>query len=574
MVNILITLFNMSITASYLIVAIILVRLLLKSIPRKFICLLWGLVAIRLIFPFAIESITSLIPKNLALTEDIIYKNSTSINSNVTHFNNATKPLGNQLIDTNVKGNFNILHIAITSAAIVWIIGMAILVMYSLITFIRLKRMVSTSVPLKDNIYLSDSIQSPFILGIFKPHIYIPFSLDDFSTTYVIAHEKAHIKRLDHWIKPISFLILSVYWFNPLLWIAYILLCRDIELACDEKVIEQLGFSEKKAYSTTLLACSTKHVNIAMCPLAFGEIGVKQRIKSVLNYKKPTLWMMILVIIVGISIVVCFMFNPKNTKPVGAVSSTERPDKTISSTMKPTLTAEATPTMESTPTNIEQATPTSLPLNDEGFIINDISKKDIMVTSSDINHDGYDEKISIDLSVYDIAQPAYLRVYNKNNKVIYEEKFFYSHDGQGSIYLYSEKGKSYLLFYNPYVAQGSCTYEYELFYLDEYNKKVIKASNSINFDIYNVKEKKLFDIPSLEDFYNEINFYLKNSIVLISTIEGELEYSTESNQIIKTEEYSFLYSYEPDLTYGEGDSLKQKLEKYQEYVMNMKNKTE
>jgi Antirepressor regulating drug resistance, predicted signal transduction N-terminal membrane component len=568
MVNILIQLFNMSITASYLIVAIILVRLLFKNLPRKFICLLWGLVAIRLIFPFTIESITSLIPKKSALSEDIIYKNITSINRNVTPFHNSINPLGNQLIDTNVKDSFNIMHIVLTSAVIVWIIGMAILVMYSLITFIRLRRMVSTSVPLKENIYLSDNIQAPFILGVLKPHIYVPFSLDELSLAYVIAHEKAHIKRLDHWIKPISFLILSVYWFNPLLWVAYILLCRDIELACDEKVIEQLGFSEKKAYSNTLLACSSKHLSISMCPLAFGEVGVKQRIKNILNYKKPTLWVIIMAFIVGITIILCFMFNPEGQTSID-VTSQNNHDKKITTTNIPTSSLQSTPIPSIQPTQAVPVEPTQA-VNDDGFIINDANKKDITVASADINHDGIDEKISIDLSVYDIAQPAYIKIYNRNHKVIFKEMLFSANVAQNSFYLYTKKDKTYLLTYIPYCEQGGCSYKYDLFYLDKNNKKVNVASKNIFFDIYNVEDKKHYNIASLINFYNDINSYLNKSMLLISTIDGKLEYSTDKEKLSKTEEYSFLYSYGSVLVYDQDDSIKEKLEKYQEFVINMK----
>lgn len=302
---------NISITASYIILAVILIRLIFPKIPKKFICILWAIAGIRLVLPFSIESIFSLIPS--AETFDPVLSNTKGlqINSGISAIDT---PVNDYLGDRYYEGvtvAANLKDIAASVAAIVWIIGIAAILLYGIISYIRVKKTVTGAVLLKDNIWQSEKVVSPFILGIFKPKIYIPFNMDAETANYVIAHENAHLKRRDHWIKPLGFLILAVYWFNPLVWAAYVLLCKDIERACDEKVIAQMSEDGRKEYASALLECAVNRRRIAACPLAFGETGLKERVKGVMNYKKPAFWVIILAVIACIVAAICFLTNPK-----------------------------------------------------------------------------------------------------------------------------------------------------------------------------------------------------------------------------------------------------------------------
>ena len=186
------------------------------------------------------------------------------------------------------------------------------MLVYTAVSCLRVKRSTGTAVLLRDNIYRSDNLSSPFVFGIIRPRIYLPVNIDGGDMEHVIAHEKAHIRRKDHLWKPLGFLILAVHWFNPLIWLAYALLCRDIELACDEKVVKELNSRQKADYSQALLTCSVNRRGIAACPLAFGEIGVKGRVKQVLSYKKPTFWLIAAAVIVCVIFAVCFLTDPKS----------------------------------------------------------------------------------------------------------------------------------------------------------------------------------------------------------------------------------------------------------------------
>ncbi len=301
---------NMSITAGWLILAVILLRLLLRKAPKYLCCAMWALVGIRLICPFSFESMLSLIPSAETVPQEIIYSDEPAINSGIYALNSTVNPIISQELAPDIGESANPMQIITLIASALWIIGMAAMLIYSLISYLKIKRNVGASLPVGENIFICDSISSPFILGIFKPKIYLPSDISDERKEYVIAHEKAHLRRRDHWWKPLGFLLLSVYWFNPLIWAAYILLCRDIELACDEKVIKEMDREDIKAYSEALLSCSVSRKMIAACPVAFGENGVKGRIKSVLNYKKPAFWVILIAVIACLAVAVGFMTNP------------------------------------------------------------------------------------------------------------------------------------------------------------------------------------------------------------------------------------------------------------------------
>lgn len=301
---------NMSISASYVVLAVLLLRILLKKAPRWITVALWGIVALRLICPFSLESVISLIPSAETVSPDIMLDRTPAINTGVQIVNDIVNPVIGTVFAPDPATSANPLQLWIPTFALFWMIGMLALVAYTVISYARLRRKIGTAVLLRDNIYQSENVASPFVLGIIKPKIYLPFNMNDADMKHVIAHEQAHIRRKDHLWKPIGFLILTVHWFNPLVWLGYVLLCRDIELACDEKVIKELDRDARADYSQALLFCSINRRMIAACPLAFGEVGVKDRVRSVLSYKKPAFWIIIVAVIACVAVAVCFLTDP------------------------------------------------------------------------------------------------------------------------------------------------------------------------------------------------------------------------------------------------------------------------
>ena len=302
---------NMSISASWLVLAVLILRFVLKKAPKWINVLLWGIVAIRLICPFSFESTLSLIPSAETIPLNIGMDTTPTINSGISAINNAVNPIISHSNTPMAGASVNLLQITIGIYEYIWIFGMIALALYTAISYWRLRRKVDTAVRYKDNIFQSENVSFPFVLGIIKPRIYLPFKMNGQYLEYVVAHEQAHICRKDHWWKPLGFLLLMIHWFNPLMWLAYVLLCRDIELACDEKVIKELGNEQRGDYTQALVVCSVNRRMIAACPLAFGEVSVKERVKSVMNYKKPAFWVIIISVIVCVGVAVCFLTNPK-----------------------------------------------------------------------------------------------------------------------------------------------------------------------------------------------------------------------------------------------------------------------
>ena len=302
---------NMSISASWLVLAVLILRFVLKKAPKWINVLLWGIVAIRLICTFSFESTLSLIPSAETIPLNIGMDTTPTINSGISAINNAVNPIISQSNTPMAGASVNLLQITIGIYEYIWIFGMIALALYTAISYWRLRRKVDTAVRYKDNIFQSENVSFPFVLGIIKPRIYLPFKMNGQYLEYVVAHEQAHICRKDHWWKPLGFLLLMIHWFNPLMWLAYVLLCRDIELACDEKVIKELGNEQRGDYTQALVACSVNRRMIAACPLAFGEVSVKERVKYVMNYKKPAFWVIIISVIVCVGVAVCFLTNPK-----------------------------------------------------------------------------------------------------------------------------------------------------------------------------------------------------------------------------------------------------------------------
>ncbi|MBP5555542.1 MAG: hypothetical protein J6X94_11820, partial [Lachnospiraceae bacterium] len=337
MSDVFIKILNMSLSASWLILAVIVLRFLLRKAPKWSMCLLWALVAIKLVIPFSPESVLSLIPSNEVIPQNITMESHPHVNSGIVYLDTAVNPVMESNLSPQPCDSANPMQVVMYMAGIVWCAGVILCLAYALVSYILLRRKVRASKRIEDRIYSCDEVASPFILGVFRPVIYIPSGISREITDYVIAHENAHLKRGDHFWKPLGFIILSVYWFNPLCWIAYILLCRDIEYACDEKVIRDKDREYANSYSQALLDCNAQRRIIAACPLAFGETGVKSRIKGILNYKKPAFWIIVVSIVACLVLAVCFLTRPEKerdsaeTDPIAAkeYDMTEPPVLTV-----------------------------------------------------------------------------------------------------------------------------------------------------------------------------------------------------------------------------------------------------
>lgn len=330
---------HMSITASWLILAVIALRLLLRKAPKWIRCILWGIVAIRLICPVSFESTVSLVPNAEDIASAMVRFSGESMAADggptivspieigggasmdarpdgigggvpVAVRPDGTVPGGHSLA---AESRANLPYLWMETGGILWMIGLGCLLGYALIGYLRLRGSVSEAILLRDNIWIGDRVASPFILGMFRPRIYLSSSAEESQMGYMLAHEQAHIRRGDHWWKLLGYLLLAVYWFNPLSWVAYILLSRDMELACDEKVIRGLDEAEKKSYLFALLNCSTQRRMVLACPPAFGEVGVKQRVNAVLDYKKPGFWVVLVSVFLCLIVAVCFLTTSPKT---------------------------------------------------------------------------------------------------------------------------------------------------------------------------------------------------------------------------------------------------------------------
>jgi len=300
---------NASISASWLILAVIGLRIFLKKAPKWVNVALWGIVALRLLMPFSIESAFSLIPSAETVSSQVLQAGPV-VGQQSAYLEIVTNPSYGNPVTVDLDSSISSFQIDLMKWTFLWLLGVLVMLIYTAISYLSLRRKLRTAVILRDNFYQSEHVDSPFVLGILNPKIYLPYAMDGQNLHYVVAHEQAHIRRRDHWWKPLGFLLLTIHWFNPLMWVAYILLCRDIELACDEKVIAELGNEQRADYTQALVACAVNRRMIAACPLAFGEVGVKERIKSVMNYKKPAFWVIVLAVTVCVIISVCFLTNP------------------------------------------------------------------------------------------------------------------------------------------------------------------------------------------------------------------------------------------------------------------------
>ena len=310
-----ISVLNMSLTASYVILFVILCRLLLKRCPKIISYVLWSVVAFRLIIPFSFESMYSLLPQKIntsPISHDIMYQQSPQFNSGIGIVDSI---ISNSLPAPSIGDSVNPLQIYLEIGAFIWIIGAVVLLIYSLVSIITLKKQLKSAQPIEKNTYEAKDLKTPFVLGIIIPKIYLPTGLSTQEKSYILLHEQTHINRKDHIVKVFAFLILCIHWFNPLVWIAFMLMSMDMEVSCDERVIKEAGNDTKKPYATTLLSLSSGRHILNGSPLAFGEGSIKGRIKNILDYKRPKFWVVTTVIIAVIAVSIGLVANPRSTTP-------------------------------------------------------------------------------------------------------------------------------------------------------------------------------------------------------------------------------------------------------------------
>ena len=398
---------NLAVAASWLIVVILLLRPLLKKFaPRWVLCALWAVVAVRLVCPVMLHSDLSV----YRLAGDAV-----NANGQVTYFEDtgfcgdvsyrpatllpgvSTPTVTPSTVDDSapevsadavVQPSTPSRSVDMNLLSIAWAVGIYIIVMAALAGYLSLRSAVAASIPLEGNVYLCDNIKSPFILGVFRPRIYLTSGMDEAARDCVLRHERAHLRRWDHVWKPLGFALLAVYWYDPLVWVAYILFCRDMELACDERVIRDMAAEERAAYSQALLDCSRGRRWVAACPLAFGEVGVKTRVKAVLWYKKPGFWISVAAVLVCIAVAVCFLTNPKG-------AGNEEPDLSLANYKNVATLAYQTDTVTVTQAN---GTVTTIPGADLGRLL---STSDWTYQSAGEPDDGSDDAYYLMVQVDD-----------------------------------------------------------------------------------------------------------------------------------------------------------------------------
>lgn len=305
---------NLSISASWLILAVLVLRVVLKKAPKWVMPLLWGVVALRLVCLFSIESALSLIPSAETIPSEIVTETREAVLYEQATLDIVTNPTLPSAAEVPVGVSRQQAQVDFNIYSVLWLAGMAALLVHALVSAGKLKRKLATAILLRDNIYESEFVDSPFVFGVVKPNIYLPMHMDEGTAAYVIAHEHAHLARRDHWWKVLGYLVLALHWFNPLVWVAYILFCRDIELACDEKVVKGLDGAARADYSQALLSCAAPKRAVAACPLAFGEGNIKMRVKSALHYKKPAFWVAAAAVLAVVIVAVCFLTNPRSER--------------------------------------------------------------------------------------------------------------------------------------------------------------------------------------------------------------------------------------------------------------------
>lgn len=308
-------LLNKSLTTSYLILAVLVLRLLFRKLPKAPQCLLWAVVAVRLVLPISPESALSLLPRQAPVSAvQAAYSAAAVRPQSVAQPQQGAVPM---LTPVQTEASVSALPPEgqlLSVLTVVWLAGVTLMLLCSLVSYLKLKKRLQISLRVKDNIYLCDDISDPFVLGVWKPRIYLPSTMDYKQYPYILAHERAHLRRKDAWWKLLGYGILCVYWFHPLVWVSYWLFCRDLEMACDEQAVRGMDAQSISNYADALLRCASSHHRLGACPVAFGENGIKTRIRNLFRKKTTKIWILVLSVLLAGVLCWCCFASPKQSE--------------------------------------------------------------------------------------------------------------------------------------------------------------------------------------------------------------------------------------------------------------------
>jgi len=587
---------NLSITASWVIAIVLLLRLLLRPVPKKYVCLLWLVVLFRLLCPVTLESAFSLVPQHEPVRPEIVFTTpQVQSHSEVVNdiANKTVNPILQQHSAPNPLGSVNPLQVYLWLAARLWVLGIVVLCGYTLASWLRLKRQLREAVPDGEGVYLCDAIASPFVFGIARPRIYLPFGLDADEQRWVLLHERSHIARKDFLLKPLFWLAVLLHWMNPLVWVAWHFYSRDMELACDERAIESLNDNQKWCYSNTLLQLAVQKTSWS-CPVAFGNNSVKQRIQHVLRYKQAAVGMVAVAVAVIVMMMAALGVNPVQVyqldtlRPELHVATAEIDHAALcwgSAVVEVTEQAQIQQLQQALAAVQVKKTGKSqnnlfheekyyvVPvanavrfIDAAGQVISyfgfngDCSQLDPLDQDTercaylavqqpksilsvfaqygaqaqsqltdttffaDLDQDGAQERIVVDPGLWEKEGSALLAVYRDDGTVLYSADLNRSHAGWGNYFLYQRDGQDYLLEYSPYMGQGYATYNWRLLQFDQKGKPVVVEQDSVDFSIN--PEQYQFDVEAIEAFLEKVDGMLAHATLLVSTENGELQYST------------------------------------------------
>ncbi len=605
--NLFLEVVNLSITASWVIAAVLLLRLILKPVPKKYVCLLWLVVLFRLLCPVTVESSFGLVPQHEPVKYEIVYT-TPQITTPSEPVNTVIDQTVNPVLEANSAPNpmasANPLQIYIFFAACIWVIGMLGLCGYTLFSWLRLRRQVEEAEPKEKGVYLCGTITSPFVFGVIRPKIYVPYGMSEEQERYALLHERSHIARKDFIVKPLFWLAVIIHWMNPLVWIAWYYFGRDIELACDERAIDQLNDMQKCDYSTTLVQLATQP-KCLHCPMAFGNNSVKQRIKRVLEYKKlPVIardWILIIMIVLSVGLVANQKYYLLEECEMNLVEKGEIPKEysiskvwfrwgsvtdIITDQDEITRLKERIDDLQVKPIRNRNLDPDisyyeqiggALSFYDENgeslSLLNigispDFSQIygygigaewDVKSTAelkslvqplykaalqnhtdttfhADLNHDGSDELIIVNVTEWSESNPARLAIYSEEGNGLFYDDVYSSHSGWGNYFLLERDGKDYLVEFMPSMYQGYATYSWQLLDFDKNNKLRVVEEDAVDFTVN--PQQFEFDIDEIENFMEGAERVIRPAMLLVSTNDGELRYSTtEQYQTLTTESF-------------------------------------
>lgn len=595
---------NVSITASWVIAVVLLLRLLLRSVPKKYTCLLWLVVLFRLLCPVSLEAEFSLVPQHTVIQPEIVYT-TPQINTQSDVMNDIAdarvNPIMAEYSAPTPQNSANPLQIYLFIASWLWVLGIVVLCGYTLFSLIRLRRQLREAVLDDEGIYLCDAITSPFVFGVMRPRIYLPYGLSDAERCYVLLHEQSHIARWDFLLKPLFWLAVMVHWLNPLVWVAWHYFSRDLELACDERAIAQLDGSQKQGYSHTLVQLAVQQSKFN-CPVAFGNNSTKQRIAHVLRYKKQALWITGVALVITVMMVVALGVNPVQVYRLGDLRpELKNPICTAAELQWGTVTIKienpeqvkqlqqlaadlsvqqkgknhrneimyedlayqvpvmnriqfltGTEVVESVyfngaftqiePKDNEQEDCAYLQVKEpellrELFLTQGqgmLAQHEDTTFAADLDNDGTAEQIVVNVSQCFDGDLAEVAIYRSDGVVLYWDMLNSPHPAWGNQYLYRKDGRDYLLRYRPWIGGGYADYYWEVQQFDDEGQPITVKRNSIKFTIN--PEQYQFNADEIYDFLQEVDGLLQNAMLLASTENGVLQYSTVNTPICPTAE--------------------------------------